>query len=196
MADMFTPTFGNTMSGGQGQTVDGNLPCRLTMFDMGSTVYHVHAYLGVFVNGVQYALPWGVGMYKPNQPISGFVNTASCYYYTHIHDSSGIIHVEDPNTNHQANTVSLHTLKDLVDVWGVTVNANQFGQFHGPVRVYTSGQVFRGGGGANLTVPATDLSLYNADPNTIALFSHEVIFILVGPKFPTSLPNVKFYIEF
>lgn len=193
VANKFSPAFGNTSSGGQGQTVDG-MPCAPVMYDNG---YHVHAYLGVFVNGVQYALPWGVGMKMPSHPDSrGFVDTAKCYYYTHIHDSSGIIHVEDINEAHSPNTVSLHKLGDLLDVWGLTVNANQFGPFQGPVRVYTSGQVFRGGGGKNLTVPWTTLKLYNGDPHSVAIYSHEVIYVLVGPTFPKSLPNVNFYIEF
>jgi hypothetical protein len=34
------------------------------------------------------------------------------------------------------------------------------------------------------------------DPNAIPLYSHEVIFLEVGPTYPTILPNVIFYSEF
>src|SRR6202008_1932708 len=140
------------------------------------------------VNGRQAALPWGVGMKDPAQPdVRGFVEKATCYYYTHIHDSSGILHVEDVNPNNATVKASLHTLGNIFDVWGITVNANQFGPFHGPVRIYTSGQQFRGGGGSNLITLASTLKLYTGDPHSIAIYSHEVIFIEVGPTFLKSL---------
>jgi hypothetical protein len=170
------------------------MPCAKTMYDNG---YHIHAFLGVFVNGKPAALPWGVGMMDPSQPDArGFVETAGCYYYTHIHDSSGILHVEDINTQKATVQASLHTLGNFIDVWGITVNANQFGPFKGPVRIYTSGPQFRGGGGANLITQASTLKLYTGDPHNIQIYSHEVIFVEVGPTFLTSLPNVAFYIEY
>lgn len=191
--DQFTPHTGDTATGGQGQTVDG-MPCAAVMYDNG---YHVHAYLGVYVNNSLVALPPGVGMKNPAPPDArGFIDSGDCFYYTHIHDRSGYVHIEDINTGNAPITASLRTLGNLLDVWGLTVNANQFGQFSGPVRIYTSGPVFRGGGGAALDVPWTTYTLYTGDPHNIPIYSHEVIFVLVGPTFPTSLPNVHFYSQF
>jgi len=191
----FSPSEGDTSTGGQGQTVDG-ITCAATM----SNNYHVHVYLGVYVNGSQVSMPAGVGMENPG-PLGvapaatpGFVNSATCYYYVHTHDQSGIVHVEDPNPSNVPVTGTVHTLQDLFDEWGITVNANQFGPYSGPVRVFTSGQLYRGGNGN--AIPATDLTYYGSNAGTVALYSHEVIFIEVGPTWPTTLPNVSFYTQY
>lgn len=199
--DEFTPNVGDTSSGGQGQTVDG-ISCDPTM----SNNYHVHVYLGLFVNGSQVALPAGVGMNNPgafgsgDPSYPGFINSASCFYHIHIHDQSGIVHIEDPDPNAVPITGSLYTLQNLFDIWGITVNSGQFGPFSGggtPLRVFTTGQVFRGDcdSTATCTVPATDLTYYGDNPSSIPMYSHEVIFVEVGPTWPTTLPNIQFYTE-
>ena len=187
-ANAFTPHVGDTSTGGQGQTVD-NVTCDPTM----SNNYHVHFYLGVFVNGKQMATPTGIGMKNPGTPDSrGFLNSASCFYHIHTHDASGLVHVEDPNPNNLPVTATMYTLKTMFDIWGITVNSNQFGPFTGPVRVFTSGQVYRGdSNGGN--VPASDLTFYGTDPTNIPIYSYEVVFVEVGPTYPSSLPNVHFY---
>ncbi|MGH7738031.1 MAG: hypothetical protein ACREMP_09235 [Candidatus Tyrphobacter sp.] len=192
----FTPTEGDTASGGQGQPVDG-VTCDTTM----SNNYHVHVYLGLFVNGAQVALPMGLGMENPGPPGSGypsypgFVDAATCFYHIHTHDQSGIVHIEDPDPSGVPMTGTLYTMKTFFDEWGITVNSNQFGPFTGPVRVFTSGQVSRGGSGST-TVPATDLTYWGSDATTVPAYSHEVIFVEVGPTWPTTLPNVDFYLEY
>ncbi len=194
----WTPTEGDTASGGQGQAVDG-ITCDPTM----SNNYHIHAWLGLYVNGNPVALPMGVGMDNPGPPGSGspsypgFVDAATCFYHIHVHDQSGIVHVEDPDPNNVPITGSLYTLQNLFDEWGITVNANQFGPFTGPVRVFTSGQVYRGDDASNnFITDASDLTYWGNDANTVPLYSHEVIDIEVGPTWPTSLPNVSFYLEY
>lgn len=179
----FQSNEGDTSSGGQGQTVDG-ISCDPTMSDN----YHVHSFLGVYYNGTLMALPAGVGMENPQAPSNGFVNVASCFYYLHTHDQSGLIHVEDPNPNNLPITASMYTLKTFLDVWGISADANHFGPFQGSVRVFTSGASAR----TSSTVSASNLTYYGSDPNSVPLYSHEVIFVEVGTP-PATLPNVYFY---
>lgn len=195
--DMFNPVIGDTSSGGTAanpRPID-QAQCEGSMSDN----YHIHVFIGVYVNGTEYALPTGVGVADPKS--SNDTNTqyaTNCFYYTHTHDRTGVVHIEDPNAGIVASppTNSMYTLKTLFDVWGITVNSFQFGQFRGPVQVYTSGQQYRGGGNANSTIPESDLTLWYGDPNTIPLYSHEVIWFLVGPNYPASLPSVHFYEEY
>ncbi|HTV93877.1 MAG TPA: hypothetical protein VMG98_14290 [Verrucomicrobiae bacterium] len=188
--NMFTPNEGDTASGGQGSPVDG-ITCDPTM----SNNYHIHVFLGVYVNGTQMALPIAIGMQNPGAASDGFIDTASCFYHIHTHDSSGLVHVEDPNPNNIPITGTMYTLQNVLDVWGITASANNFGQFSGPVEVFTSGQVFRGDDANSGVVPATDLTYWGSNPNTVPLYSHEYIVVEVGPTYPTSLPGVFFYIE-
>ncbi len=183
----FTPSEGNTSSGGTGGNVDG-IPCLPVM----PTTYHVHIFLGVYNNGTLMALPIGTGMVNPGTPVSGFLNTAQCFYFTHTHDSSGIVHIE--SNQNVAVTKSIYTLKTYLDIWGITADANHFGPFQGPVRVFTSGQVYRGNMNNGL-VTANNYTYYGSDPSSVPLYSHEVIFVEVGPNYP-ALPNVSFYTNF
>ena len=160
-----------------------------------SNNYHIHVYLGVFVNGTEQALPIAIGMDSPGAAVSGFINTANCFYFIHTHDSSGIVHVEDPNPDNDPVTATMFTLQNVLDVWGITADANHFGPFTGPVEVFTSGQIYRGDQN-NGTVPASTLTYYGSNPGTVPLYSHEVIFVEVGPTYPSSLPSVSFYTEY
>lgn len=185
----FSPSEGDTTSGGLGQTVD-NVSCDTSM----SENYHIHFYLGVIVNGQQMALPPGTGMFNPQPPANGFVNLATCFYHLHTHDASGIVHIEDPDPQNIPITQSMYALKTYLDIWGITADANHFGPFGGPVEVFTSGQVDRSNSNGN-TVNATTYAYYGSDPTNIPLYSHEVIWVEVGPTYPTSLPSVHFYIN-
>ena len=156
--------------------------------------YHIHIFLGVINNVTYMAVPWGTGMVNPQPPDpTGFVNFATCFYHLHTHDSSGIVHVED--THVAPVTTTLFTLKTYLDIWGITASSNHFGPFQGPVRVFTSGQVYRGNSN-NGEVDATTYTFYGTDPTNIPLYSHEVIWVEVGPNYPASLPNVHFYTQF
>lgn len=196
--------------GGQGAVVDG-IPTATTM----SNEYHVHAFLGLYVNGQEIAIPDGIGMINPfgdfqaTDPsgCTGGANNFECYadafYYIHTHDASGEIHLEAPSTNPCGvqNGVyvgpcnySLFTFGQLLDIWGISLTANNFGPFAGPVQIYTSPikYVPCPGAGACYT-PSNTYSLYTGDPTQIALYSHSVIWILVGSGNPTgsSLPNIQ-----
>jgi hypothetical protein len=189
--NMFTPAEGDTANGGQGpNTIDG-IPCQPQM----SNNYHIHIYLAVFVNGQQMALPIAIGMENPGAPSAGFIDTATCFYFIHTHDSTGIVHVEDTSPVESPPTGTIFTLQNVLDVWGITSDANHFGPFSGPVEVFTSGQVYRGDQNNQIT-PASDLTYWGQNVNTVPLYSHEYIVVEVGPTYPTSLPDVQFYLEY
>jgi hypothetical protein len=169
-----------------------------------SNNYHIHVFIGIYVNGSWLALPEGLGIVG-FAPSAQEIIYATCFYDTHTHDSTGVFHVEDPNTNNTLITQPIYSTADLFSIWGITVNSTQFGQFAGPVTVFTSGQTYRGGGNCDGNIPPagtainstgitpeTDLTLWTGDPNAIPLYSHEVIWFYVGSGNPTSLPQVQF----
>jgi hypothetical protein len=188
--------------GGQGGAVD-NVTCDPLM----SNNYHVHAFVGLFVNGQEIAVPDATGMVNPNVesppgPLTdNYPNQtiyADCFYHLHTHDASGMVHIEDPDPSGAPITASLYSVKTYLDIWGVAVNSNQFGKFAGPVTVYTSGQFSRDHqcSGIYCDVGANSYTLWTGDPTAIPLYSHEVIWYEVGSGNPDAahLPGVNFAI--
>jgi hypothetical protein len=98
--------------------------------------------------------------------------------------------------------MSEFTLGNFFDIWGVSVNApapgatGNFGRFTGPVTAYTSPLQYAGCLRAPCYTYSTSYSMYNGDAHTIPLFSHTVVWIVVGtpPASPSSLPNVEWHI--
>ena len=198
------PGDGDTASGGQGpvNTTFGpaQIPCLTSMWDQ--TPYHVHAFVGIYYNGTQIALPDGVGMADPGMDDkNGFTYTVygpKCYYQMHTHDASGLVHVEvQPNNNFPQQTDTYYKLSDLLGLWGVGYSENSIGQYSGVIMAFTSGQFARGGPGTKGEIGSNTYTLYNGDWTQIPLYSHEVIWIDIGSGNPTyaSLPNVAFWTE-
>jgi hypothetical protein len=192
--NQFTPNDGNSSTGGQGQTVDG-IPCVPTM----PHTYHVHSFLGIIINKRQIALPDGTGMKDPEGDITfaGFPNwteyvgPGGCYYYTHTHDASGVIHIESPENISRSK--SIYTLGNYFDVWGRPLSTTQIGPYTGTVRAYVA-QV-------PLKTPEIQRSayvLYSADPRTIPLYSHTTTWLEIGPNYvpPSALPVIHYYMEY
>jgi hypothetical protein len=198
--------------GGQGAMVDG-IPTAATMSDN----YHVHAFLGLYVNGQEVAIPDAIGMVDPfgdfdsNNPCTGGANNFECYadgygqtggfYYMHTHDASGMIHMEAPSpVCHQPPTyqppcnMSIFTFGNFLDIWGISLTPNNFGPFQGPVQIYTGPTGYQActNQGACYS-PSNQYTLYTGDPTQIQMYSHTVIWILVGMGNPTgaSLPNIE-----
>jgi hypothetical protein len=184
--NLFTPPDADTSTGGQSQTVDG-IPCEPTMFNN----YHVHVYVGLYVAGKQVAIPDQIGMYQPGPISNGYTNTATCFYYIHTHDASGMVHLEAPQN--AAVSTSLFTLQNVFDIWGMTVGPNNFGPFTGKVRIFI-GQAKLG----TTIVKPSSYSEYFGDPNAIALYSHQAIWFEVGPPYnvPPYIPEIVFYNEY
>lgn len=202
--------------GGQGPVNAGlvdNIPCESTM----PTNYHVHAFVGIIYNGQEYTLPDAVGIVDPygefpagtagtdgypNQEIYG-----DCFYHMHTHDASGEVHMEapSPTCGYASNwttpcNMSNYTLGNLMDIWGAQLTPANLATLAGPVSVYTSPLQYAP---CNVTSPnssgcytsAKTYSLYTGDPMQIPLFSHTVVWIVIGaqPASPSSLPNIEWY---
>ena len=203
------PNDGDYPGGGHGplNTTIGpdNVPCLSAMYNGPIPPgYHVHAFLGIYYNGREVALPDGLGFADP-QADGQFPGTppgwtqyaTHCYYEMHTHDASGLIHIETANAPPGGQKDTKYTLGDFLAVWGIQVTPMQFGPLSGAVSVYTSGPAAVGGPGTKGEVGSNHYSLYQGDPAQIPLYSHEVIWIVVGPNNPTgsSLPNVLFWDE-
>jgi hypothetical protein len=179
------------------------VPCTLNSETAVSGKYHVHSFLGLYVNGVQYAIPDGIGMQSPSgEPITAFAN--ACYLHTHA--PSGLIHVEDPTqSENYAVTFPQYNLQTLLDIWGYGSLANLVASvspgFSGSVSVYAgtpcannavgcSNPQTNPNGDGNEVV--TSYTLQTGAANSV-LFGHHVAIWIIAGKTP-SLPSIEFAI--
>jgi hypothetical protein len=144
---------GNTEQGGDGDPVDG-VAC-----DNSAANYHIHAHVSLFVNGKQIAIPEAIGVKDP-QIFSNFVVAASCWYWVHTHDATGVIHVEPPT---QIGT----SLGQLFDIWGQPLSRTEVAGYQGPVTVSVDGKTYTG------------------DPRAIIFEAHQLITLQVGTPLVT-----------
>ncbi len=124
--------------------------------------YHIHAHLAVYVNGEPRAIPYGIGIKQPvpEQTSAGpFVVQGDCFYWIHVHDLSGVIHIESP-------TQRTYTLGQFFDLWGQPLSSTQVGPASGPVTAFVNGAPYQG------------------DPRSIPLSAHQVIQLDVGTAVP------------
>lgn len=77
-------------------------------------VQHIHAVLKIYINGQESPLPANLGIETNAQ--SG---QATCFYWLHTHDSSGVVHIESP-------AVEPFTVGQLVDEWNQQFNSLGF----------------------------------------------------------------------
>jgi hypothetical protein len=167
------------------------------------------------VNGQEITIPDAVGFVNPfgevdpnndpNHCTDGYINT-ECFgseiYDMHTHDPSGMIHMEATGPicgNASGATgpcdMSIFTLGQFFDIWGISFNSGMngnFGRFQGPMTVYTSPLQYAGCAAALCKTESTSYTQYTGDPRAIQLFSHTVVWIVIGtpPASPSSLPNV------
>lgn len=189
--NVFSPNDGDTSSGGQGQTVDG-MPCLSTM----PNTYHIHSFVGIIINGRQLALPDGIGMKNPGADgtYAGFPNWteyASCYYYIHTHDASGVFHVESPQSVSLSS--SLYTLGNAFDMWGMPLSSTQIGPYTGTVRAYTAKVPLK-----TAQILHSYYTLWSGNPRTIPIYSHTTTWLEIGPTYitPSNLPVLNYYEEY
>ncbi len=112
------PPLASTASSAQGRRVDG-IGC------LGSeqTLFHIHAHLTIFVNGVPRQVPAGIGIPGATGQNTGrgvFITSGSCFYWLHTHAADGIIHIESPV--HRA-----YTLGNFFAEWGQPLGSSQVG---------------------------------------------------------------------
>jgi hypothetical protein len=130
-------------------TIDG-IQCN----SLERTTYHIHAHLDVFIDGKPFTVPAQIGI------------TGKCLYWLHTHDTTGVIHVESPDTRS-------YTLGDFFDIWSQTQPnsqiSNQTGGDSTP-QVYVNG--------AQVQESYRD----------VVLDSHEEIALVYGSK-PSTIPS-------
>ncbi len=69
--------------------------------------YHHHVHLDIFISGQPYTIPANTGIIPDR-----------CLFWLHIHDNSGVIHIESPLSR-------TFTLGQFFSIWGKTFNDTQ-----------------------------------------------------------------------
>jgi hypothetical protein len=118
-----------------GQSVDG-ISCQTNE----QTLFHIHAHLTMFVNGVPRQLPAAIGIpgaRAQSTPEGPFIGSGTCFYWLHTHAADGIIHIESP-------VQRTYTLGNFFDEWGQPLGPNQVGPATGHVTAIYNGQVYQG----------------------------------------------------
>ena len=124
-----------TTAATSGQPVDG-IGCSAGE----QTLFHIHAHLTIFVNGVARQVPAAIGIpgaVAQNTPSGPFIGSGSCFYWLHTHAADGIVHIESP-------AVRTFTLGEFFDEWGQPLGSSVAGPAHGHVTVLYNGKVFEG----------------------------------------------------
>ena len=137
---------GDAAAGGHGQAVD-DISCAASEF----ATMHIHSHLALFVRGKQLAIPDQIGI-----PHNGAA--ASCIYWVHTHDATGIIHVESP-------IVHTFTIGQFFDIWGEPLERSRVTTASGEVRAFVNGSEYEG----NLA--------------SIPLTAHQEITLEIGPPY-------------
>jgi hypothetical protein len=135
----------------------GGLTDRLQSLDLSQlgaegTVLHIHQHLDLYVQGKKVVLPALIGIYD-----NSYITEV------HVHDNSGVIHVESP-------TQRDFTLGQLFGEWGVKLTANCVGRYCGHVKWWVNG------------APQT------GDPAQLVLEAHQETVIAAGPP-PLVIPK-------
>jgi hypothetical protein len=103
-------------------------------------LFHIHAHLTVYVDGMARRIPYGVGIAGPQTsqtPEGPYVSNGGCFYWLHTHAADGIIHIESPIER-------TFTLGEFFDVWGQKLGPAQVGPTTGRVTAIYDGRVYRG----------------------------------------------------
>jgi hypothetical protein len=137
---------------GVGGLTDRLAPIGLSQLGAEGTVLHIHQHLDLYVNGKKVGVPALIGIYD-----NSYITEV------HVHDNSGVIHVESP-------TQKTFTLGQLFGEWGVKLTANCVGRYCGHVKWWVNGKQQTG------------------DPETLALKAHQEIVIAAGPP-PLVVPK-------
>jgi hypothetical protein len=124
-----------TASSATGHAVDG-IGCDTSE----QTLFHIHAHLTIFVNGVAKQVPAAIGIpgaVAEQTPTGPFIGSGNCFYWLHTHAADGIVHIESP-------VQRTYTLGEFFDEWGQPLGTDQVGPDKGHVTVIYNGRVFEG----------------------------------------------------
>lgn len=189
-----------------------NVACNLPG-EPSSNQYHVHSFLGIFVNGTQYAIPDAIGMLNPSgdgagatQPYPNEAFSNACTIHTH--STSGIIHIEDTAaTQSYTSQPAQYNLQSLLDIWGQNsfsnIAAAAASGFSGPVSIYVGTPCPNNTVGCSSPQknPKTGddlVSTYTLEtgaPSSILLGHHVAIWVVVGSMPAGGLPAIDFGIS-
>lgn len=180
---------GDTSTGGTGSNAIDGISCAVGNENaVTSSSYHVHAFVGIYVNGTAMAVPDAIGMQNPttDEPVSGF----TCAYNIHTHADSGIVHVEDPTLASNASPPAKYNLQSFMDIWGQSLSGLAGGS--GMPAIYVgkpSGTLYNGKEDlVNSYTAATDAT-------SVLLTHHEAIWLVYGTPPAAGLPQVAFGIS-
>jgi hypothetical protein len=123
---------------------------------------HIHQHIDVFINGKQQTIPANIGIIADSKLQNG-----GCFYWVHVHDTSGIIHVEAP-TGYVAH------LGTFLDIWSAS------GVDKSVLKTILS---------RNPDVVALNGKPYGGDIRTIPLQVHTQITLGYGSKTITQQPT-------
>jgi hypothetical protein len=119
-----------------GQRIDG-ISCQSSE----QVLFHIHAHLTIFVDGIPRKVPAGIGIappYEVEQTGSGqFIAGATCFMWLHTHSADGIIHTESPIRR-------TYRLGDFFDIWGQPLSRQRVGPARGHVTALLDGRAFTG----------------------------------------------------
>ncbi|HWF34815.1 MAG TPA: hypothetical protein VG295_05575 [Solirubrobacteraceae bacterium] len=147
------PGLASTGSAATGANVDG-----IGCLSQEQTVFHIHAHLTIFVDGLPRQVPYAVGITQPqpqSTPEGTFIAGGNCFYSLHTHAADGIVHIESP-------VQRTYTLGNFFDIWGQPLDSRQVGPATGPVTAIYDGK------------------LYDGNPRDIPLTAHAQIQLEVG----------------
>jgi hypothetical protein len=125
----------------------------LTALTAEGTTIHIHQHLDVYVDGNKVAVPADIGI----DPAGGYLTEI------HVHDTSGIIHVESP-------TVRTYYLGQLFGEWTVMLSSNCLGKYCGNLHWWVNGKERTG------------------NPASLPLSQHQEIVIATGTP-PAHIPS-------
>jgi hypothetical protein len=123
-------------------------------------LYHIHAHLAVFKNGLLYALPAGVGIPGSSAEETQYGPIATgghCYYWLHTHTTDGVIHIESPLKR-------IYTLGNFFDEWHQPLSGTQVAGVSGKVTAFLNGKPWTKSPRAIPLLPHADIQLNIGEP--------------------------------
>jgi hypothetical protein len=137
--------------------------------------YHIHAHLTLFQDGKPVTLPANIGI-----PVGSNLPSGQCFYWIHVHDTTGVVHIESPTTK-------TYTLGQMLDIWDRTSQLDTQGA--GGYQVDNSFvTALRAANPSDVHVYVGDKQV--TDFNSIPLTAHELITIEIGG--PLQPPTTAF----
>jgi hypothetical protein len=156
-----TPANGDTRNG-------------LSCLNTEGTAAHYHAYLAMYVNGLQVSIPAGIGIVAPpGYPETALASNGNlvCYYPLHVHAATpNVIHIESPVADKQ------YTLGMFFDIWGQPLSSTQVWKYKADSAHPLTFEVFDASG---------KLTKVTGNPRDIVLQAHQTIVVLYNS------PNVQ-----